>query len=97
MLCSYPFVLLRFLVSSSLTDYPETEHRQHRRRVGETKECQGMRLPGVPREEAGQDPFQMRWVPSGDLLLLRSQRAALAGPHEPVQGAAAEMRPPGVQ
>ena len=80
-----------------LIHYSERGRRLNRRSMGKAKERQGMRLPGVPSEEAGQDPFQMRWVSSGDLLLLRSQRAALAGPHGAVQGAAAEMRPPGVR
>jgi hypothetical protein len=54
----------------------------------------------VPCEESrgrGGDPVFVPPVQSGDVLLPRAPRRALAGAHELLQGAAAEMRPPGVQ
>ena len=61
---------------------------------------QDLRPPDVPCEESrgrGGDPVFVPPVQSGDVLLPRAPRRALASAHELLQGAAAEMRPPGVQ
>ena len=73
----------------SLIHFPENERRRHRRSVGDTKECQSLRLPGVPSEEAGRGNHEEVWrVQRGDVLQRRPPKAALASPRQPVQGAA---------
>ena len=60
-----------------------------------------MRLAGVPGErrvpEARREIQEVSRVPSGDLLLQESRRAALCRARESVQGADSHLRPPEVQ
>ena len=90
-------VLLSVLVLFCTVHYTERYRLRYQLRVGEAKECQDLRQPGVPSEEAGRGAVQVPPVPGGDVLLPRAQRRALARAHESVQGGAAEVRPPRVR
>ena len=76
--CPYVLVLLRYL---RRVRYIGNVGRPHRRHERDTEECQSLRLPGVPREEAGRGRHEEVWgVQRGDVLLRRPPKAALASP-----------------
>ena len=82
---SYP--ISKFCIRLLLRRYLRRVHylgkdgRPHQNRSGEAKECQDLRLPGVPNEEAGRGHHEEVWgVQRGDVLLRRPPKAALASP-----------------